>query len=36
MVGFTDEAKVLLDNMKNEHLKNIHNLVLDNGKVMRV
>lgn len=33
VTGFTDEAKVLLDNMKNQHLKNIEDVVLDNGKV---
>jgi len=34
VTGFTDEAKVLLDNMKNQHLKNIEDVVLDNGKTV--
>jgi len=34
VTGFTDEARVLLNNMKAQHLKNIESLVLDNGKTV--
>lgn len=34
VTGFRDEAKVLLDNMKNMHLKDIESLTLQNGKVV--
>jgi len=34
VTGFTDEARVLLDNMKTQHLKNIESIVLDNGKTV--
>ena len=31
--GHTDEAKVLLETMQKQHLKDIESLVLTNGKV---
>ena len=34
VTGFRDEAKVLLDNMANMHLKDIESLTLQNGKVV--